>query len=109
MAHFAKIENEIVTNVIVVDNQFEEQGQIWINEVLRLEGEWIQTSYNNNFRANYAGVGYTYDRVNDVFYTPQPFSSWELDTDWKWQAPIPYPNEQGMWGWSEEQLNWIRL
>lgn len=109
MAHFAKIENGIVTNVIVVDNQFEEQGQVWINEVLGLEGQWIQTSYNNRIRKQYAGIGYSYDTENDVFITPQPFPSWELDASFDWQPPTPYPSEEGMWDWNEEQLIWVRI
>lgn len=109
MAHFAKIENNIVTQVIVVDNQFEEQGQDWINNELGLEGEWVQTSYNSNFRGNYAGFGYVYDRDNDVFYAPQPYPSWTLNEDWKWSAPIPYPEDGLLYNWDEEKLDWIKL
>jgi hypothetical protein len=109
MAHFAKIENDIVTQVIVVDNQFEEQGQSWINNTLGLGGEWIQTSYNNNFRGNFAGIDYRYDRVNDVFISPQPYPSWVLTEDWKWEAPIPYPDDSLLYKWDEETLNWIEL
>jgi hypothetical protein len=109
MAHFAKIENDIITQVIVIDNQFEEQGQSWINNTLGLDGEWIQTSYNNNFRGNFAGIGFTYDRVNDVFISPQPYPSWVLTEDWKWEAPIPYPDDSLLYKWDEETLNWIEL
>jgi hypothetical protein len=109
MAHFAKIENDIVTQVIVVDNQFEEQGQSWINNTLELGGEWIQTSYNNNFRGNFAGIDYRYDRVNDVFISPQPYPSWILNEDWKWESPIPYPEDMLLYKWDEETLNWIEL
>ena len=81
MAHFAKIENGIVTNVIVVDNDvcgeptldFPDTcaaGRAFIANTLKLEGEWKQTSYNGNFRGVYAGIGYTYDPVNDVFVAP---------------------------------------
>ena len=109
MAHFAKIENGIVTQVIVIDDSHESNGQVWINVVLGLEGQWIQTSYNGNIRGNYAGVGYTYDRENDVFYSPQPYPSWTLDEGFKWQPPTPYPSEEGMWDWNEEQLIWVNV
>jgi hypothetical protein len=69
MAHFAKIENGIVTEVLVVDNQYESNGQEYLNG-LGLEGIWIQTSYNANFRGKYAGIGDSYDAENDVFVSP---------------------------------------
>jgi hypothetical protein len=68
MAHFAKIENGIVTNIVVVDNDYEENGQEFLNG-LGLEGTWIQTSYNANFRGKYAALGDSYDEENDVFVT----------------------------------------
>jgi hypothetical protein len=66
MAHFAKIENGLVTNVVVVDNEHESDGEAYLNS-LGLEGQWVQTSYNSNFRSKFAGIGDTYDEVNDVF------------------------------------------
>jgi hypothetical protein len=69
MAHFAKIENNIVTQVVVVDNEHEANGEAYLNG-LGLEGKWVQTSYNNNFRGKYAGIGDTYDEENDVFVAP---------------------------------------
>jgi len=69
MAHFAKIENGIVTNVVVVANEHEEYGQEYLNS-LGLEGTWIQTSYNGNFRGKYAGIGDTHDDENDIFVSP---------------------------------------
>jgi hypothetical protein len=110
MAHFAKIENNIVTQVIVIDNQFEQQGQSWINNTLGLEGEWMQTSYNDNFRGNFAGNGYTYDRENDVFISPQPYPSWVLDENWKWQPPTSIPDTtRPGWVWHEEALQWFNI
>ena len=111
MAHFAKIENDIVTNVIVIDNSVETDGALYITDTLGFEGEWIQTSYNSNFRGNYAGIGFTYDRENDVFYPQQPFPSWVLNKSiWKWEAPIPHPNEtEAGWNWNEETLSWINI
>ena len=73
MAHFAKIENNIVTNVIVVGNEqapTEAEGKAFIADILKLEGDWKQTSYNGNIRKQYAGIGYTYDAQLDVFIEP---------------------------------------
>ena len=69
MAHFAKIEDGIVTNVVVVDNEHEAYGEEYLNS-LGLEGRWVQTSYNNNFRGKYAGIGDSYDEVQDIFIAP---------------------------------------
>jgi len=107
MAHWAKIENSIVTNVIVAEEDF----------IKHLEGKWIQTSYNTNLgihslggtplRKNYAGIGYIYDEVRDAFYLPQPHSSWILNEDTcVWEAPIPYPSDGNSYIWNEEILNW---
>jgi hypothetical protein len=64
-----------------------------------------RTSYNNNIRKQYAGIGYTYDAINDVFIAPQPYPSWSLDENFDWQPPTPMPTE-GMWYWNEEELTW---
>ena len=69
MAHFAKIEDGLVTNVVVVDNEHEIDGQAYLNS-LGLEGTWVQTSYNGNIRGKFAGIGDTYDSVADVFISP---------------------------------------
>lgn len=69
MAHFAKIEEGIVTQVVVVDNEHEAEGEAYLNS-LGLEGQWIQTSYNGNIRGVFAGIGYTYDSVADEFIAP---------------------------------------
>lgn len=71
MAHFAKIENGIVTEVLVVDNEHEADGEAYLNS-LGLEGTWVQTSYNGNIRGKFAGKGDTYDAKNDVFVSPEP-------------------------------------
>jgi hypothetical protein len=106
MAHFAKIENNgIVSQVIVLDNSQEHRGQDFINQDLGLDGKWIQTSYNNNFRKQYASLGYTYDEINDVFITPQPYPSWSLNENFDWQAPIPKPSPCSTW--NEQDQIWI--
>jgi hypothetical protein len=89
MAHFARIENNLVIEVLVVHNDLEHKGANFLANDLGLGGTWIQTSYNGNIRKQYAGIGYTYDDVNDVFIAPQPYPSWILDNDFNWQAPTP--------------------
>jgi hypothetical protein len=116
MAHFAQIQNGIVQQVIVVSNddapdpypESEALGQAFIAS-LGLSGEWLQTSYNGSFRANYAGIGYTFDADNDVFYGPQPYPSWQLDEAWIWQAPVPIPEDGGVYVWNEDEQTWEAL
>ena len=107
MAHFAEIdENNIVKQILVVDNSLEHRGADFLANDLGLGGTWIQTSYNHNIRKQFAGIGYTYDQVNDVFIAPQPFASWSLDSNFDWQAPKPKP-EDGFWYWNEEEGEWF--
>jgi hypothetical protein len=118
MAHFAKInENNIVEEVIVIDNndcgdvefpQSELFGQEFIAS-LGLEGTWKQTSYNNNFRKMYAGKGYSFDEVNDVFLSPRPYPSWQLDENFDWQAPEPMLETNSPCIWNEETGNWEEI
>ena len=114
MAHFAQIENNIVTKVIVVDNKdtSNEEGveieQIGIDFCSNLlGGTWKQTSYNGNIRKNYAGIGYKYDANLDAFIPPQPFNSWILDeSTCQWKAPVDYPTDGEKYSWNEETLTW---
>ena len=111
MAHFAKIENSIVTDVIVAEQEFIDE---WHSDET-----WVQTSYNTQgnvhygqdgnaddgvaLRGNYAGIGYTYDSTNDVFYSPQPFASWTLDTNtWLWVCPLTFPDIYISHTWDED-------
>ena len=108
MSHYAKIENGIVTQVIVAE----------ADVVAARPGQWVQTSYNTRenkhllggtpLRGNYAGVGFIYDAESDVFYPPQPFPSWTLDTaTWTWTPPTAYPTDDKLYIWDEESLSWI--
>lgn len=115
MAHFAKINNGIVEQVIVINNQVlldesnieqESRGINFINNTLKLNGTWKQTSYNNNIRNKFASVGYIYDEVNDVFYEPQPYASWTLDENYNWQPPLLPPNDGNIYNWNEETQSW---
>lgn len=88
MAHWAEIdENNVVLRVLVTDNDDPngDEGYQWLVDTLG--GRWIQTSYNNNFRERYAGVGYTYDEALDIFIRPQPGPEWTLDENHEWQPP----------------------
>ena len=107
-----------VLSVIVIDDAYENDGQHFINNVLGLEGTWIQTSYNTYggvhilggtpLRKNYAGIGYLYDEVRDAFMAPKPdFESWTLNEETcLWEAPVPQPTT-GNYIWSEETLSWV--
>jgi len=117
MAHFAELnENNIVTRVIVVhNNEITVDGQelefkgIDFCEGLFGHRNWVQTSYNGNIRYNFAGVGYTWDSENDAFYAPQPYASWSLNEDYKWEAPVPYPEDaspEKIYEWDEDNLTW---
>jgi len=107
MAHFAKIENDKVVEIIVISNDFESDAQNYIHDVLKLDGEWIQTSYNNNFRNKFAGIGDSYDRAKDIFIPKKPFDSWLLVDDREWVAPIAYPDTDKHHIWNESSKTWI--
>ena len=114
MAHFAKLENNVVTQVIVVSNQdiLNEQGQE--SEELGIKfcsnllgGTWKQTSYNGNIRKNYAGIGYTYDESRDAFIPIKPFASWLVDEPTaQWKAPVAMPTDDKRYTWNEETKSW---
>ena len=108
MAHFAQIdENNIVTQVLVVPDNAEDRGQDYLANDLGLGGTWVQTSYNNNIRKNYAGIGFTYDEEKDAFIAPKPFPSWVLDEETcRWEAPVAYPTDGIMYTWNEDDTDW---
>ncbi len=120
MAHFAKVVEGTVTQVIVAEPEF------FDTFVDSSPGEWIQTSYNTRggvhyqantnepsedqtkaLRKNYAGIGYTYDAQRDAFIPPKPFNSWILDeTSCLWEAPVAYPTDGERYTWNEETSSW---
>ena len=101
MSHFAKIDsNNIVTQVIVAEQDFINSGAVGDSFL------WVQTSYNNNFRKQYAGTGYTYDKANDVFIAPKPFASWTLDSSFDWQPPTAMPDDGEQYSWNETTKAW---
>jgi hypothetical protein len=110
MGHYAKVEDGVVTQVIVAD------GPDWCEQ--NLGGEWIQTSYNTvggvhsggklPIHKNYAGIGYTFDGVG--FAAPQPFDSWTLNKDsYLWEAPTPMPTDGKIYDWNEATLAWVEV
>lgn len=117
MAHFCKLdENNIVTQVIVVDNkdcadangvEKEYIGAAFCERLFG--GTWKQTSYNGNIRKNYAGIGYTYNADIDAFVAPKPYASWTLDANAQWQAPTAMPTDGKMYSWNEESQTWVEV
>jgi hypothetical protein len=121
VSHFAHIIDGIVDQVIVVEQDQIDSG------AFGPPSEWVQTSYNTYggvhyapdssytipdggeaVRANYAGVGYTYDPTHDVFYAPQPYPSWVISgPSWLWQAPVPYPSDGNVYDWDETTTSWV--
>jgi hypothetical protein len=109
MAHFAKIENGIVTNVLVVDNAHEADGQAYLNS-LGIEGTWLQTSYNANIRRKFAGIGDTYNSVSDRFEPTQPYDSWVWnESEYRWDAPTAMPDDGNDYNWDEATQSWIAV
>jgi len=107
MAHWAEIDgNNTVIRVIVTSNDSVDEGYSWIVE--NLGGNWVQTSYNANFRKNYAGAGYTYNSELDAFIPPKPYPSWVLNENTcVWEAPIKSEDIHKFFTWDEENKKWI--
>jgi len=117
MAHFAQIENNIVTQVIVVDNKDIVDADGIESEAIGVQfcadllgGTWLQTSYNGNIRKNFAFIDAIYDNTRDAFIQTQPFPSWTLnETTCRWEAPVSYPDgllEGETFTWNEDTLSW---
>ena len=118
MAHFAKIEDGTVVQVLVIGNEDitdengDEQESLGVALCNQLYGDatWVQTSYNNNFRKNYAGNGYTYDQTRDAFIAQKPYPSWVLDEDTcRWSAPVAYPDDGKPYSWDEDTTSWVEI
>lgn len=120
MAHFAKLnENDIVEMVVVVDNENllnefgvedENKGIEYLKLIYGSDTNWVQTSYNRNFRRLFAATNYIYDRVNDIFISYQPYPSWIFNDITKdWDPPTPFPNDGNGYFWDEINLQWILI
>ncbi len=111
MAHFAKLDsNNLVEKVEVVSNDIattEQAGIDFLNNLYNTNDVWKQTSYNNNIRKNFAGIGYTYDETRDAFIPPKPYNSWVLnETTCLWEAPVSYPDDGQEYKWNETNQQW---
>jgi hypothetical protein len=122
MAYFANIDDDgVVLGVISVSNlvvgepektfpETEQVGVEFINNTLGLSGTWKQTSFNRNFRKNYAGIGYVYDESRDAFIPQRPFPSWTLnELNCLWESPVPYPNDGKEYEWDEKTISWKEI
>ena len=104
MAHYAKVSNTLVTQVIVAEAEF------FNTFVDSSPGEWIQTSYSGSIRKNYSGIGFTYDATRDAFIAPQPYPSWTLVEDTcQWTAPTAYPDDGNRFIWNEDTTAWVEV
>ena len=111
MAHYAFLDsNNIVTEVIVGKDETDTTHD-WEQFYGEFRGQVCKrTSYNNNIRKNYAGIGYTYDKDRDAFIPPKPFNSWVLnETTCRWDAPVAMPTDNKIYRWDEETINWIEV
>jgi hypothetical protein len=117
MAYFAKLNTEnivekvvSVNNSVITDNNGNEQEQLgidFLNNLYNTSDVWKKTSYNNNIRKNFAGIGYIYDETRDAFIAPKPFNSWILNEDTcKWESPVVYPEDGNLYTWNENTLSW---
>ena len=121
MGHYAKVEDGLVTQVIVAEQDFIDTGAMGDPSL------WIQTSYNTRggvhyapdsdtpdegvaLRKNYAGIGYTYDTERDAFIAPKLFASWTLNEDTcYWESPVPYPDDGKLYEWDEDTTSWVEI
>ena len=116
MAHYAELDsNGVVLRVIVVANkdtadangvEKESIGKAFCERLFG--GNWVQTSYNGNFRKRYAGIGYKYYPGLNAFVPPEPYPSWSLNSETAdWEPPVPMPTDGKMYAWDEAQQAWI--
>jgi hypothetical protein len=116
MAHFAQLDSSSIVkriltlnNNVITDSDGNEQEVLGINFLQNLHSindTLVQCSYNNNFRKQYAGEGYTYDKANDVFISPKPYASWTLDASFDWQPPTAIPDDGKKYNWNEATTAW---
>jgi hypothetical protein len=116
MAHYAKLDVthnviniHVLNNTVITDGEGNEQEQLGVDFLTQLHGvgSYIQTSYNGSFRKNYAGIGYSYDKVRDAFIPPKPYPSWTLNEGTcLWDAPTSRPDDNKAYSWDEATTSW---
>tara|TARA_R110001632_G_scaffold231896_1_gene371370 strand:- start:12 stop:326 length:315 start_codon:yes stop_codon:yes gene_type:complete len=101
MSHFAKIENNIVTKVIVAEVEF---FDTFVDDT---PGQWLETKEDGSIRKNHAGIGFTYDATRDAFIPKKPYASWTLNnTTCRWDCPVTYPDDDKVYNWNETDQTW---
>ncbi len=119
MAHFAELDDNnkvlrviVINNEVIKDSNNDEQENLGVAFCKSLYGEntiWKQTSYNNNFRKQMASVDGKYNSENNIFISPQPYNSWSLDENFDWKPPVAFPNDNNVYSWDEDNLQWILI
>ena len=111
MAHFAHLDsgNKVISVVVIANEEVPDEatGIAFCKSLFGSETTWLQTSYNNNIRKRYAGIGMSYDQDKDAFISQQPFASWTLNEDLVWAAPVAKPQDALSYKWDEATLQWI--
>jgi hypothetical protein len=116
MAHFAELDkaNTVLRVLVIADSDCIDENGIEVESIgadycnSLFGGHWVQTSYNNRIRKQFASIGDRYDSTVDVFIRPQPFPSWSLDENYDWQPPTGYPTENDFFIWSETNREWVK-
>ena len=119
MAHFARINNNVVDSVVVIHNSIlldsngveqESLGLDFCRSLYGDTGEWLQTSYSGSIRKNFASSGFTYDSARDAFIAPKPYASWVLnETTCVWEPPVPQPDNDAFYQWDETTTSWLEI
>lgn len=119
MAHFARINNNVVDSVVVIHNSIlldsngveqESLGLDFCRSLYGDTGEWLQTSYSGSIRKNFASPGFTYDSARDAFIAPKPYASWVLnETTCVWEPPVPQPDNDAFYQWDETTTSWLEI
>lgn len=117
MAHFAELDNTntVLRVLVIADTDCVDENNIEVESIgseycnSLFGGKWVQTSYNNNIRKQYACIGFRYDENLDIFISPQPFPSWSLNENYDWQAPVEYPSDGKDYMWNEGGKEWVEV
>jgi hypothetical protein len=111
MAHYAFLDNNNIVTEVIVGKDETDLSHDWEQYYGAIRNQVCKrTSYNNNIRKNYAGIGYTYDEQRDAFIPPKPFASWILnETTCRYESPTPYPTDDKLYKWNESTQSWVTV